>query len=168
MIIDIIRCLENLNQTNFYLNFEEETFFNDKKYDLTSIIMNENLPFAIKSLILNFLLKLVLTLKINKENNEIFWPLLCITRNEKKANAIKINDNYLITLESKESERHLNETIKLMNIFIICIELLKKKQNSLDFKKAFIEKNGVYDFGVSIIHAINCFSNLIINNNKIH
>ena len=168
IIIDIIRCLENLNQTNFYLNFEEETFFNDKKYDLTSIIMNENLPFAIKSLILNFLLKLVLTLKIDKDNNEIFWPLLCVKRNEKKANAIKLNENYLITLESKESERHLNETIKLMNIFIICIELLKKKQNSLDFNKAFIEKNGVYDFGVSIIHAINCFSNLIINTNKIH
>ena len=51
-----------------------------------------------------------------------------------------------------------------MNIFIICIEMLKKK----DFKKAFIEKNGLYDFGVSIIHAINCFCNLIINTNKIH
>ena len=54
IIIDILRCLENLNQTNFYLNFEEESFFINEKYDITSIIINENLPFAIKSLILNF------------------------------------------------------------------------------------------------------------------
>lgn len=89
------------------------------------------------------------------------------TRHEKDADCYKIKEKYIITLESKESEKHLNESIKLMNIFIICIELLKNKQN-LNFKKAFIEKNGLYDFAVSIIQAINCFSNLIINTNKIH
>ena len=165
ILIDILCCLENLNQTNFYLNFEEESFF-DTKFDLNSLLTNENLPFAIKSLILNFLLKFVLTLKID-ENGKIFTPLTYTTRHEKDADCYKIKEKYIITLESKESEKHLNESIKLMNIFIICIELLKNKQN-LNFKKAFIEKNGLYDFAVSIIHAINCFSNLIINTNKIH
>ena len=44
-------------------------------------------------------------------------------RNEKlnEAKANKINENYLIALESKESERHFNETIKLMNIFLFVL-----------------------------------------------
>ena len=164
ILIDILRCLENLNQTNFYLNFEKDSFFINTKYNIASIIINENLPFAIKSLLLNFLLKLVLTQKIDAENNKIFGPLLYTTEFENNVEQHSIDEKNLITFESKESEKHLNETIKLMNIFIICIEMLKKK----DFKKAFIEKNGLYDFGVSIIHAINCFCNLIINTNKIH
>jgi hypothetical protein len=83
ILIDILCCLENLNQTNFYLNFEEESFF-DTKFELNSLLTNENLPFAIKSLILNFLLKLVLTLKID-ENGKIFTPLKYTTRHEKDA-----------------------------------------------------------------------------------
>ena len=167
ILIDILRCLENLNQTNFYLNFEEDSFFINEKYDISSIIINENLPFAIKSLILNFLVKLVLIQKIDSENNKIFGPLLYTTEFENNVEH-SMREKNIITIESKESEKHLNETIKLMKIFVICIEFLKKKRESLDFKKAFIEKNGLYDFGVSIINAINCFCNLIINTNKIH
>ena len=185
IILDILHCFENLNQTNFYLKFEEETFYDDKNNDLISIFINENLPFAVKSLILNFLLKFVLTLKIDEENNKIFGPLLCENERIKIFEKDEISNYNMVKLyyevvseqeinydeikfELNASEKHLNETIKLMNILILCIELLKKKQNFLDFEKAFIEKNGLYDFCVSIIQAINYLSNLIINTNNIH
>ena len=166
IILDILRCLENLNQTNFYLEFEEDTFFDDKNNDLISIFSNENLPFAVKSLILNFLLKYVLTLKINCQFTQIFDPLKNNAKNLKLEN-FDFKDNYVFLNQMNESKKHLNETIKLMNILILCIELIKTKEK-LDFEKAYIEKNGLYDFCVSIIQGINYLCNLIINTNYIH
>jgi hypothetical protein len=119
--------LENLNQTNFYLKYENKSYLIDDKYDLTSIIINDNLPLAVKSILLNFLLKLILTQKIDPSSNKIYGPLVYKSCYEKVPNDIYIKGKYFITLESNESEKHLNETVKLINILIICIELLKKK-----------------------------------------
>ena len=163
----MLRCLENLNQTNFYLKYEENSFLTDNKYDLISIIINKKLPLAIKSIFLNYLLKFVLCLKFEPKNNKIYGPLLETTSFEKFPSETRVKGKYIITLESNESEKHVNEAVKLMNIFIICIELLKQQQKSLNFEKAFIEKNGLYDFCVSIIQSIHYFSNLIVNTNKI-
>ena len=170
ILIDLLRCLENLNQTNFYLKYDEKSYLNDDKFDLTSIIVNDKLPLAVKSLLLNYLLKLVLSLKIDPNSNKIYGPLVYTSSYEKNPNPLgfKIKRKELITLESNESEKHLNETLKLINILIICIELLKKRKNTLNFEKAFIEKNGLYDYCVSIIQALFCLSNLIVNTNKIH
>ena len=171
ILLDFLRCLENLNQTNFYLKYDECSFLIDDKFDLISIIIEDKVPLAIKSLILNYLLKLVLSLKFEPINNKIYFPLAYTSSLEEEANEFQVKDSTLITKESNESEKHLNESIKLINIFIICIELLKKqkeKEKFLNFKKAFIEKNGLYDFCVSIIHGLYYFSNLIINTNKIH
>ena len=55
-----------------------------------------------------------------------------------------------------------------MNILIICIELLKRKKGSLNFVKEKNEKNGLYDYCVSIIYGLYYVSNLMINTNKIH
>ena len=168
ILLDFLRCLENLNQTNFNIQYQENSFFTDNKYDLVSIIINDKVPFAIKSVLLNFLLKFVLCEKADSNNNKIYGPLLFTSLFEKFPFETQIKGKNLITVESKESEKHLNETVKLMNIFIICIELLKAKEKSLNFEKAFIEKNGLYDFCVSIILSISYFSNLIVNTNKIH
>ena len=168
ILLDFLRCLENLNQTNFYLKYDENSYLIDDKFDITSIIINDKLPLAVKSLILNYLLKLVLCLKFDPNSHKNFSPLLYTSRFEKTADSLNVVDKYLITLESNESEKHLNESIKLINIFEICIQLLKRKKNSLNSKKAFIEKNGLYDYCVSIVYALYCFSNLIINTNKIH
>ena len=168
ILLDFLRCLENLNQTNFYLKYEESSYLIDDKYDLTSIIIDDKLPLAIKSLLLNFLLKMTLCLKFEPNSHKIYFPLCFTTPFEKEANESQVKDKIFITLESKESEKHLNESIKLINILIICIELLKKKEKSLNFQKAFIEKNGLYDYCVSIISALYYFSNLIINTNNIH
>jgi len=168
ILLDLLRSLENLNQTNFYLKYDESSYLINDKYDLTSIIINDKLPLAVKSLLLNFLFKMTLSLKYKPNSNQIYFPLFYTSAFEKAANNQKVRDIYLITLESNESEKHLNESIKLINILIICIELLKRKKKSLNFEKAFIEKNGLYDYCVSIIHALYYFSNLIINTNKIH
>ena len=117
IVLDILRCLENLNQTNFYLEFEEETFFDDKNNDFIFIFSNKNLPFAVKSLILNFLIKYVLTLKIDVKNNKILGPLL---NNNEKLIIEKWEFKKHLN-QMNESEKHLNETIKLMNILILCI-----------------------------------------------
>ena len=171
ILLDILRCLENLNLTNFYLTSDNKSFLIDDKFDLISIIKNEKLPLAVKSLILNYLLKSVLCLKIDPNSNEINGPLVHTSYSEKnpvKNKIQEINGKYLITLESKESEKHLNETIKLINILIICIQSLNKNLDSLNLDKAFIEKNGLYNYCVSIIQALFHLSNLIINTNKIH
>ena len=168
ILLDLLRCLENLNQTNFYLKYENKSYLIDDKYDLTSIIINDNLPLAVKSILLNFLLKLILTQKIDATSNKIYGPLVYKSCFEKVAHKIFIKGSYFITLKSNESEKHLNETVKLINFLIICIELLKKKAKSLNFEKAFIEKNGLYDYCVSIIKAIHSLSNLIVNTNNIY
>ena len=168
ILLDFLRCLENLNQTNFYLKYDDSSYLINDKYDLTSIIKNEKLPLAIKSLILNYLLKLVLSLKFEPNSFKIYFPLIYTSPLEKTANESQVKDKLIITKTSNESEKHLNESIKLMNIIIICIELLKRKNGSLNFVKAFIEKNGLYDYCASIIHGIYYFSNLIVNTNKIH
>ena len=168
ILLDLLRCFENLNQTNFYLQYDENSSLIGDKFDLTSIIINDKLPLAVKSLLLNYLLKFVLSLKIEPNSSKIYGPLVYTTQYDENPNGFKIKGKYLITLKSKESEKHLNETVKLINIFIICIELLKKSKNSLNFEKAFIEKNGLYDYCVSIIQALGCLSNLIVNTNKIH
>ena len=160
--------MENLNQTNFYLKYDENSYLIDDKFDLTSIIINDKLPLAVKSIILNYLLKLVLSLKIEPNSNKIYGPLVYTSHYEKNPNGYKVKGKYLITLNSNESEKHLYETVKLMNILILCIELIKKKKSSLNFEKGFIEKNGLYDYCVSIIQALHCLSNLIVNTNKIH
>jgi len=167
ILLDLFRCLENLNQTNFYLKYEKKSYLIDDKFDLTSLIIKDKIPLAVKSLLLNFLLKLVLSQKIDPKSNKIYGPLIYESCFEKVSNEQSINGKYFITLESNESEKHLNETIKLINILIICIELLKKKE-SLNFEKAFIEKNGLYDYCISIIKAIHCLSNLIVNTNNIY
>ena len=177
ILLDILRCLENLNQTNFYLKYRDNSYFIDNKYDLNSIIIDDNIPFSIKSIILNFLLKLVLTLKIEVNDNKVYGPpLTYASRYEIETEEYiydyndiqRAYDKYLITVESKVSEKHLNESVKLIYIYNLCISILQKKKDKLNFKKAFIEKNGLYDFCVSIIQAIYSFSNLIINTNKIH
>ena len=168
ILLDLLRCLENLNQTNFYLKYDANSLLIDDKYALTSIILNDKLPLAVKSLLLNYLLKLVLSFKIDQKSNKIFGPLLYTSHFEKTPNPMKVKDKYLITLESNESEKHLNETIKLINILIKCIDFLKEKKRLFNFQKAFIEKNGLYDYCVSIIQALHCLSNLIVNTNKIH
>ena len=167
ILLDFLRCLENLNQTNFYLKYDENSYLNNDKYDLTSIIKNDKLPLAVKSLILNYLLKLVLSLKYEPNSHKIYFPLVYISPFEKTANESQVKDKLIITKVSKESEKHLNESIKLMNIFIICLELLKREKKS-HFEKAFIEKNGLYDYCVTIVQALYYFSNLIVNTNKIH
>jgi hypothetical protein len=120
---------------------------------------------------------LVLTLKIETDNNNIVDPpLIYASRYEQqcKEYAFDFNDmerdykKYLITLESKKSEKHMNESIKLMYIYNLCMGILKKNKDTLNFKKAFVERNGLYDYCVSIIQAIYSFCNLIINTNKIH
>ena len=168
ILVDLLRCFENLNQTNFYLKYDKNSYLIDDKYDLTSIIINDKLPLAVKSIILNFLLKLVLSLKIDPNSNIIYGPLLYSSSSEKVPNSQVIKGKYFVTLESNESEKHMYETVKLINILIICIELLKKKENSLNFEKAFIEKNGLYNYCVSIIQGILYLSSLIVNTNKIH
>ena len=176
ILLDLLRCLENLNLTNFYLKYSDNSYFMDNKYDIYLIINDDKLPFSIKSLILNYLLKLVLTLKIEANNNKVYGPPLIYASRyeiECKEFAYELNElsrdsKYLISLESKDSEKHLNESVKLMYIYNLCIAELKKKKDTLNFKKAFIEKNGLYDYCTSIIQAIYFFSNLIINTNKIH
>ena len=168
ILLDFLRCLENLNQTNFYLNYDKNSFLIDDKFDLTSIIINDNLPLAVKSLLLNYLLKLVLSLKIDPNTNKVYGPLIYTSTYEKSPNGRKSKGKYLITLKSNESEKHLNETAKLINILIISIEIIKKKKKSLNFEKAYIERNGLYDYCVSIIQGIYYLSNLIVNTNKIH
>ena len=32
ILIDFLRCLENLNQTNFNIQYQENSFFTDNKY----------------------------------------------------------------------------------------------------------------------------------------
>ena len=177
ILLDILRCLENLNQTNFYLKYTDNSYFMDNKYDLDFIIIDDKIPFAVKSIILNFLLKYVLTLKLEVNDNKVYGPpLTYASRYEKETKQYVIDyidkkrdfHKYLITLESKISEKHLNESVKLIYIYNLCIGILQKKKDTLNFKKAFIEKNGLYDFCVSIIQAVYSFSNLIINTNKIH
>ena len=77
ILIDILRCLENLNQTNFYLEYKDDSYFVNNKYNLYSIINEDKLPFSIKSLILNYLLKLVITLKIDKNNKRKYRRYKC-------------------------------------------------------------------------------------------
>lgn len=127
ILVDLLRCLENLNQT--YLKYDKNSYLIDDKYDLTSIIINDNLPLAVKSIILNFLLELILSMKIDPNSNKINGPLLYVHGLEKFPNSLKIKGKYFITLESNESEKHMYETVKLINIVIICIELLKKKSS---------------------------------------
>ena len=168
ILLDLLRCLENLNQTNFYLKYDANSLLLNNKYDLNSIIINDKLPLALKSLLLNYLLKLALSLKIEPNSNKIFGPLVYSSNFEKTPNRLKVKDKYLITVQSNESDNHLNETVQLINIFIKSIDFLKEKKKLFDFGKAFIEKNGLYDYCVSIIQALHCLSNLIINTNKIH
>ena len=167
ILLDLLRCLENLEQTNFYLKYEENSLLTDDKYDIRSIILNPKLPLAIKSLFLNFLLKFALCLKYDQKINKIYGPLLETTRFEKSPSENRVRGKYIITLASNESEKHVNETVKLMNIFELCVMLIKDKKEE-SFKKAYIEKNGLYDFCVSIIYSIHYFSNLIVNTNNIH
>ena len=124
ILLDFLRCLENLNQTNFYLKYDEGSYLNDDKFDLISIIKNDKLPLAVKCLLLNFLLKLDLNLRFVPYSHKIYFPLVYTSPFEEEANEIQVKDKILITIESKESEKHLNESIKLINIFIICIGLL--------------------------------------------
>ena len=152
ILIDLLRCLENLNQTNFYLKYNKNSYLIDDKFDLTSIIINDNVPLAVKSLLLNFLLKLILTLKIDPISNTIYGPLIYKSTFEEINYANFMKCNTFITLESNESEKHLNETVRLINILIICIELLKKKKAFLNFEKAFIEKNGLPYFSFLFQH----------------
>jgi hypothetical protein len=133
ILIDLLRCLENLNQTNFYLKYNKNSYLIDDKFDLTSIIINDNVPLAVKSLLLNFLLKLILTLKIDPISNTIYGPLIYKSTFEEINYANFMKCNTFITLESNESEKHLNETVRLINILIICIELLKKKKGISKF-----------------------------------
>ena len=111
--------MENLNQTNFYLKYDENSYLIDDKFDLISIIINDELPLAIKSLLFNYLLKLVLSLKIESNSNKIYGPLVYTTHYDKNPNGYKVKGKYLITLKSNESEKHLNETVKLINILIL-------------------------------------------------
>ena len=83
ILLDFLRCLENLNQTNFYLKYDENSYLIDDKFDLTSIIINDKLPLAVKSIILNYLLKLVLSLKIEPNSNKIYGPLVYTSHYEK-------------------------------------------------------------------------------------
>ena len=119
----LLRCLENLNQTNFYLKYDEKSYLIDDKFDLISIIINDELPLAIKSLLFNYLLKLVLSLKIESNSNKIYGPLVYTTHYDKNPNGYKVKGKYLITLKSNESEKHLNETVKLINILILPLYL---------------------------------------------
>jgi hypothetical protein len=92
ILLDLLRCLENLNQTNFYLKYDANSFLIDDKYALTSIILNDKLPLAVKSLLLNYLLKLVLSLKIDQNSNKIFGPLVYSSNFEKTPNRLKVKD----------------------------------------------------------------------------
>ena len=155
-IIFFLQTLKALDN-NFFLGYEkyrklfnkEEILFN-KDFDLINLIKNENIPFTIKSLILNNLFTFVLaSTKIgNENNNQLFWALTY--------------DN----LDSKELKEHLSNTLILIDVCSDLIDILKPKQINPDI--SYIKKDGIYDISVTIIKGIDYLCNLILNTINIH
>ena len=137
--------LKSLSNINYFIKTDETIpFLDDPEYDISTTVKSEKIPYFMKSLILDFLLKFTMTFKVdNKLNCPEFYPYSQETRNFR-----------IIS--------HLDNIILLMNLYFMSIELLKDVPIE-EFKDAFIERNGLYDFCLSIIKAFNCFNNYIFN-----
>ena len=144
-------CLNNLLKTNFFIHKNKlNSFTQDKsnKYDLKSFILSEKIPFFAKSLILDYILKINIVHQVDKDNNTIgIFPY---------------DDPKLSELIDKENKSNLENIIMLFNIYNIAIQLLFQIEEE-EFKLAFIEQNGLYDFCFSILKAIYCFCNYVNN-----
>ena len=152
-ILQTLKLLDNcffLGYDKYRKLFNKEIISFNKNFDLINLIKNENIPFSVKSLLLNFLFIFVLApSKVsNENNNKVFWALTY--------------DN----LDSKELKGHLSNALILMDVCTSLIDIILSREIHPD--ASYIKKDGIYDISVTIIRAIYCFCNLILNTINIH
>ena len=144
-------CLNSILKTNFFIQKNKINFFTqdkNNKYDLRSFILSKKIPFFAKSLILDYVLKINMTYQVDKNNNIIgMFPY---------------DDLELI---EKENKNNLENIIIIFNLFNNAIKLLFELSED-EFKVAYIEQNGLYDFCFSFIKALNCLCNYVNNRLK--
>ena len=170
--IKSVLSLENkfiyLNQNLFikfheFLNFENKKEPGMKTYNNIEIIKNEKIPICIKSLLLKFILKLGLTLKIDKSNN-ILRPLTNkqemirkkIIKFENLSSQEKIDfslKGFDEVLRNKIYEEHYLVIKSIFNIFNEVLEKLPKKNFP----------NSLNEYCIVILKGLKYFSNMLLN-----
>ena len=162
-----------INFSNF-LNFENKNKSNINTYNNIEIIKNEKIPLCIKSLLLKLIIKLGLTLKIDKFN-KIFRPLTNKQEMVRKQ-IIKIDnlssqekfdclynrfdekDLSYNFIGDKIYEEHYLVIINIFNIFNEALENLEKINVSEDnIPKA------LYEYCIIILKGLNFFCNMLLN-----
>ena len=137
--------LKSLSNTNLFIKtYESIPFLDNPEFNISATLKSEKIPYFMKSLLLDFLLQFVMTFKVNnKLNSTELYP-------------------YNQDIRSESVNLHLNKINLLMNLYFISIDLLKNIPIE-EFKDAYIEQNGLYDFCLSIIKAFNSLNNYISN-----
>ena len=179
------RCIY-LNQ-NMYIKFDE--FFNcnnnnlrQKTYNNLEIIKNEKIPFCIKTLLLKLILKIGLTLKIDKYNT-IYRPLtnkqemirkkiikMDILSSQEKINFPynefnKDDDLIYISIGDKIYNEHFLVIMNIINILKAAIEILaqiKFSENNNNIPE------GIYYYSIIILKGLYYISNMILNSYDIY
>ena len=162
-----------LNFSSF-LNFENKSISKTKEYNNIEIIKNEQIPLCIKSLLLKLILKLGLTLKIDKFN-KIFRPLTNkqemirkeiikldnLSSQEKidcSYNKFDKNDISYNFIGDKMYEEHYLVIINIFNIFNEALENI----DNINVSEDNIPK-ALYEYRTYILKGLNFFCNLLLN-----
>ena len=157
-----------------FLNFKKKNKSESNKYNNIKIIKNEKIPICIKSLLLKFILKLGLTLKIDKFN-QIFRPftnkqemirkeiikLDNLSTQEKidcSYNKFEKNDLSYNFIGDKIYEEHY---LVIINIFNIFNEVLENMEN-INVSEDNIPK-ALYEYSIVILKGLNFFCNMLLN-----